>query len=769
MRGVVVDEVERITSPVKDVIVGVVLEVARHPNADKLSLCRVDTGRATYSVVCGAPNVKAGARYPFALVGSVLPDGTKIKRAKIRGEVSEGMLLSEWELGISEDHEGLLELDANAEIGSPIEGILDFEDHVFLVDVTANRMDLLCHLGVAREIAALEGKEVRLPPILLDEDAKGFGQGAAIEVRDVEGCSRYMARVVEGARVGPSPQWLVRRLASVGQRSINNVVDVTNLILFELGTPLHAFDLDRLSGRTIVVRRAMEGERMVTLDGVERELSTEMTMIADREKSVAIGGVMGSLDAEVSQNTVNILIECAHFNPQRMRRTSRALGLETEASTRFERWVDPSILPYAVDRAADLMQKVAGGTVLAGRGDVYPDPPVPCTLRLRRERVRKILGRDVGEEEICRLLESIGFRVEGDGEFQVEVPLFRARDVTREIDLIEEIARLKGYDWIDSQYSHGVRVFGKIDRIGRYEKRLKEFVRSEGFFEVVSTSFVSAGVASSLLLVPERAMAQVKNPVNVEEPYLRPLLLSSLLPVLANNVRKRNRDVRIFEQGTVFRSAERHGEKPGESCHLAVAATGARDPASWRGKRAGWDFYSFKGVVEVLLEKFYPGSRYSAGDHSFLHEKRSSEIVMGSRLLGFFGEVIPEVSGKLDVEDPLFVLEIDAEAGLSFPERRREVSLSRFPPLERDISLVIPENVPYIDVETAIRRRAGGLLADLILFDLYAGGQIPQGKKGLSFRLVFRSLERTLDDAEVNGIIEEVLDHLRKELKIALR
>lgn len=769
MRGVVVDEVERVTSPLKDVVVAEVLEVARHPNADKLTLCRVSTGQALYSVVCGAPNVRAGSRYPFALVGSVLPDGTKIKRAKIRGEVSEGMLLSGYELGISDDHEGLLELDAGAVPGSPIGTILDFEDDVFVIDVTANRMDLLCHLGVAREIASLEGKDVKLPPVLFEEAGKEFGQAATVEVADTEGCSRYMARVVEGVRVGSSPRWIAARLARVGQRSVNNLVDVTNLVMFELGTPLHAFDLDRLAGKKIVVRRAAPGESMVTLDGIERRLSPEMTMIADAEKSVAIGGVMGGLDAEVSSDTVNVLIECAHFNPQRIRRTSRALGLETEASTRFERWVDPSILPYAVDRAADLMQKAAGGRILKGRGDVYPKPLAPGRVRLRPARVGKILGKEVSDAQIRRLLESIGFTVEGDGEFRVEVPLARARDVTREIDLIEEIARLRGYDWIDSGYTCGVKVFGKVDRAGKYERRLKEFMVREGFFEVVSSSFVSAGIASSLLGTPEARMVAVTNPVNVEEPYLRPLILSSLLPVIAANVRKRNRDVRVFEIGHVFESGSEPRELPSESCHMAVAATGAREPLSWRGSKEAWDIYSFKGVIERFLARYFPWARSGGAGPAFLTERRSFAVTVGDATIGFFGEVAPEKAGNLDIEDPLYAFELEIAADTVLHEKARELGLTRFPPLERDLSLVVPEDVPYSTLAGAIREKGGGLLGELLLFDVYRGDQIPQGSKGLSFRLVFRSSERTLADGEVNGIIDGLLDHLRKEFKVALR
>jgi len=651
-----------------------------------------------------------------------------------------------------------------------VDELLSVDDCIFVLDITANRMDLLSHLGVAREIGAIEGKKVRFPDASCEEISKPFEDAAGIEGRDVKGCPRYMARVIEGISVGTSPRWLVERLASIGQRSINNIVDVTNYLLFELGTPLHAFDLDRLDGQRIIVRRAGDGEVLRTLDGEERELASTMTVIADNSRTVAVAGIMGGEDSEVTENTVNLLIECAHFNPQMIRRTSRALGLQSESSIRFERWVDPSILPYAVDRAAGLMKMVAGGDILHGRGDVYPDPMKPERVHLRVDRVGTILGKAVTEKEVKTLLESVDFEVNGSRECDVIVPTFRARDITREIDLIEEVARLKGYDWIDSDYRCGVRVFGKIDRQGNTEQEVREFFVREGFFEVSSTSFVGSKMSSSLLGVPEDELIRVNNPVNVEEGYMRPLLLSTILPVLSNNIRKRNPDVRFFELGTIFRTPGKIGDgHHRERLHIACAAAGRTEPLYWKQNTGEWDFFTMKGVVERFIGRFFPGSLLDGPGPDFLDELSSSAIVRDGTPLGFFGELLPEVVQSLEAMEKIFVLEVDA-GGMSSPREGGSMGhISRFPPLERDLSLIVPEEIAYHRVEEIIRSKSGDLLNELILFDLYRGGQIPEGKKGLSFRLVFRSGERTLEDPEINTLIDSTLVCLRKEINVVLR
>lgn len=769
MQGVVVDDIEQINIPLDGIVVARVDRVSDHPNADRLSLCTISTGSESFRVVCGAPNVREGCCYPFAGVGTVIHDGTKIRKAKIRGEESEGMLLSGYEMGISDDRTGILELEASARPGTPLSEMMDTRDTVFLLDITANRMDLHSHLGVAREVAALEGVKVKLPQAEPKESSSEFSDVSGVTIDDVDGCPRYMARIVDGVRVGQSPSWLVGRLESIGQRSINSIVDVTNLILYELGTPLHAFDFDTLAEGKIVVRRAADGESFRTLDGEERKLTAEMTMIADARRSVAIGGVMGGEETEVSEATTRILIECAHFDPRRIRRTSQALSLTTEASYRFERWVDPSILPYAVDRAACLVQEVAGGSILAGRGDVYPNPHSPPVVSLRPAQVERVLGKPVETEEIIDLLERIELETTGSETLEVRIPMFRARDLTREIDLVEEVARLKGYDWIGTDYTCGVRVFGKIDSVESNDRDIREFFREEDFSEVISTSFVSADLSCQWLGYDEHGLISVTNPVNAEERFMRPLILSTLLPIVASNVRKRNRDVRIFELGVVFGQPEAGRKRPRESRHLAAAAIGKLRPVSWRGDSPPWDLFAFKGIVERFLLHYADEFALVSGGPSFLLPERCLRIEKNGDRIGYFGQVRTELSDALEVGGDLFVLEVDtgqlarAEAGETV------TSVSRFPPLERDLSLVVPWEIPYDDIERVIRHRSGDLLEELRLFDLYHGGQIPDGKKGLSFTLVFRSPERTLEDQEVNSIIERTLESLRKELGVVLR
>jgi phenylalanyl-tRNA synthetase beta chain len=415
------------------------------------------------------------------------------------------------------------------------------------------------------------------------------------------------------------------------------------------------------------------------------------------------------------------------------------------------------------------MKMVAGGDILKGRGDVYPNPLKPEKVRLRTDRVCKILGQSLGEEEISSLLESVEFVVNGSENLEVEVPTFRARDVAREIDLIEEVARLKGYDWIDSDYKCGVRVFGKIDPVGMTERKLREFFVGEGFFEVISTSFISTGIACSLMGIPESDLMLVDNPVNAEERFMRPLLLSTILQILANNVRKRNRDVRIFEFGNVFRTGSQPGGNHEEVMHLAFATAGSIEPLNWKDDVGAWDFHTFKGVVERFVQRYLSGARFTGNAPSFLNGQMSSSLIRDSKEIGFFGEVLPEVARTLEITGNFYVFEVDAGEISSYIEGTTQRGVSRFPPLERDLSLIVPEGVSYGEVEKIIRSESGNLLDELILFDLYRGGQIPEGRKGLSFRLMFRSKDRTLEDQEINCLIEATIESLRKELNVVLR
>src|SRR6266576_1387487 len=582
-----VDGVVPIHQDLRDVLVARVLEVKQHPNADRLSLCMVDAGGAPLEVVCGAPNVQAGKSYPFAPVGATLPGGLTLERRKIRGVESNGMLCSAKELGLGVDHTGILELQTDAPPGTPFLEAVPIDDEQIIIDVSANRPDLLCHKGVAREVAVSLGATVKLPPIPtsatkspITRKDRGVVDGVEVRVEDPEGAPRYMIAVIRGVNVQPSPPWLATRLQSIGQRSINNIVDATNYILFEVNPPLHAFDLAKLRGPAVVVRQAKPGEQIVTLDGVSRRLTAEMTVICDAERPTIIAGVMGSAESEVSAATTDIVLEAAYFQPTRIRRTRRALGLSSESSYRFERGLDMLAMPDALGRAIDLIRAVAGGEMREPPIDLWPEPQKPRSVFLREARVSHLLGVPVPRKEIERLLSAVGFvAAPKDDRLAVQIPGWRP-DVTREVDLIEEVARLRGYDSFP-------------DELRPYRPGTVPDAPSEVTLRRIREQLIASGSglleARTLPLGPADApdAIEVKNPLSAEEAHLRSRLLPGLIRRVEYNWSMGNRDVRLFEVGTVFRPSGRPVERPSEQLHLAIVLTGARHPAHWTGGSGG--------------------------------------------------------------------------------------------------------------------------------------------------------------------------------------
>src|SRR5213593_2138855 len=555
-----IDAVQPLHQDLGDILVARVLDVKRHPNADRLSVCLVDAGAGAVQVVCGAPNVQAGKSYPYAPVGAVLPGGITLEKKAIRGVESNGMLCSAKELGLGSDHAGILELDTPATPGTRFLEAVPVADHQLVIDVPANRPDLLCHKGVARELATSLGATVKLPPIPggradsrtggpsarppVRQSARGVVDGVDIRLEDPEGCPRYMAAVIRGVQVGPSPAWLAQRLTSVGQRPISNVVDATNYVLFELNQPLHAFDLAKLRGPAVVIRRAKPGEKIVTLDGVERAMTAEMTAICDAERPTIVAGVMGSAESEVTASTADVVLECAYFQPTRIRRTRRALGLSSESSYRFERGIDLLGMPDAARRAIELIGAVAGGELRAPPLDLWPQPVQEKTIFLRPERVSQLLGVPTERAELERLLTSVGFFVAPkDGRLAVQVPGWRP-DVLREVDLIEEVARLKGYDAFPDE----LRAYRPGTVPDAPDERARARVREQ---------LVRAGLleARTLPLGPPDGpdAVPILNPMSAEEAYLRRRLLPGLVRRIEYNWANRNRDIRLFEVGTVFR------------------------------------------------------------------------------------------------------------------------------------------------------------------------------------------------------------------------
>src|SRR5213594_188065 len=623
-----VDAVVPIHQDLRDVLIARVLEVRQHPNADRLTLCLVDAGGgAPLEVVCGAPNVQAGKAYPFAPVGATLPGGLKLERRKIRGVESNGMLCSAKELGLGVDHAGILELQTNAAPGTPFLEAIPVADEQIVIDVSANRPDLLCHKGVARELAVSLGATVKLPEIPGGSAVGRLGglkhasptaqppnrptatvDGVEVRLEDPEGAPRYMIAVVRGVKVGPSPVWLSARLQAIGQRSINNIVDATNYILFEVNQPLHAFDLARLRGPAVVVRRAKPSERIVTLDGVERKLTADMTAICDAERPTIVAGVMGSADSEVSATTTDLVLECAYFQPTRIRRTRRALGLSSESSYRFERGLDMLGMPDALGRAVDLVRAVAGGEMREPPIDLWPEPQKPRSVFLREARVSHLLGVPVPRKEIERLLSSVGFvAAPKDDRLAVQIPGWRP-DVTHEVDLIEEVARLRGYDSLPDElrpYRPGTVPDAPAELTLR---RIREQLVASGS-GLLEARTLPLGPADGPDAVP------VLNPLSAEEAHLRSRLLPGLVRRVEHNWSQGQRDVRLFEVGTVFRKAS--GPRPEEELHLAIVLTGARHPAHWTDsieavKLPDMDIWDLKHHFELAALVAAPSSDVQA-------------------------------------------------------------------------------------------------------------------------------------------------------------
>ena len=771
-----VDGVVPIHQDLRDVLIARVLDVKQHPNADRLSLCQVDAGNGVVEVVCGAPNVQAGKTYPFAPVGATLPGGLKLERRKIRGVESNGMLCSAKELGLGVDHAGILELQTEAPPGTPFLEALPIADEQIIIDVSANRPDLLCHKGVARELAVAFGGTVKLPEIVGGHGGRG-GQhrptrppplpldrptavvdGVEVRLEDAEGAPRYMIAVIRGVKVGPSPAWLANRLQSIGQRSINNIVDATNYILFEINQPLHAFDLAKLRGPAVVVRRAQPNEPITTLDGVTRKMTAEMTAICDAERPTIVAGVMGSADSEVSESTTDIVLEAAYFQPTRIRRTRRTLGLSSESSYRFERGIDMLGMPDAIARAIDLIIAIAGGEIREPPLDLWPESQKPRSIFLRPERVSHLLGVDVPRTEIERLLSSVGFvAAPKDGRLAVQIPGWRP-DVTREVDLIEEVARLRGYD----SFPDELRVYrpGTVpDAPSELTlARIREHLARAGLLEART---LPLGPADSSEAV------RVQNPLSEEEAYLRTRLLPGLIRRVEHNWGQGNRDVRMFEVGTVFTKGS--DARPQEALSLAIVLTGARRPPHWEdtaefggpAKLPDMDIWDLKSHFELAVQVAAPGSDVQPAANGTGWVARRSNAEWGS-------------ATPLDADAPKWA---GALYGLEIRIAVEPLPLVRYqplptqPPVVRDLSLVLPARVRAQDVETVLQREAGAVLERLDVLDEYRGTGLPEGTRGVTWRCTFRDPggARTLTDREIDALLSRMLKALEGELDVQRR
>jgi phenylalanyl-tRNA synthetase beta chain len=763
MRGAPVDAIEPLGADLGAFVVGLVTTVRPHPDADKLRVTTVDDGSGSiHSVVCGAPNVTVGHRYPFARLGTVMPSGLKIERRKLRGQASEGMLCSARELGLGQDHDGLLTLDTDAAPGTPVTQVLDAFDERLVIDITPNRPDLLGHKGIARELAASLGVPYRLPAIPdevsidLPTPAR-FGDeapvgGVRVAIDDPAGCGRLLTAVLRGVEVRPSPEWLRQRLAGVGLRSINNVVDATNYIMFELNQPMHAYDAATLRGPSLVVRSARGGERLTTLDGKERLAPEGALLIADAERAIGFAGIMGGADTEVRDTTTSILLECAWFDPPRIRRTARALGLSTDASHRFERGTDRWGAVDALRRCIRLIVTVAGGELDGSACDCFPDPVNPPRLFLRAARVTQLLGIALSLADIEKQLVAIGCTVVSkpdDGRIAVDVPGWRP-DITAEIDLIEEVARGYGYD----RFPDALRPFRpgnqRDDPAWTAAARVRAALQSRGLSEVITLPMVgSAGNGSPRL----------GNPLSAEHGFLRDALQPALVREVEGNWAVASADVRLFEIGTVFANGD--GGPPGETVHAAFVVTGRRTPAHWTdaGTKLRWDRWDALGLFELLRDLVDPAAAIlTHGDGWVAVDSRGQH-------LGRCGPVSADAPAWAD---PAYAGEMALTA--AEPARRPYVPLATFPAVTRDLALVVPLDRAISAVTSLLHergRRHG--LESVAVVDEYRGPGVPDGKRVVTVRLTFRATDRTLKDAEVDPALGRLVSSLERELDIALR
>ncbi|UCH85698.1 MAG: phenylalanine--tRNA ligase subunit beta [Candidatus Latescibacterota bacterium] len=773
MLGLNVEQIEERGLDIRELVVGKVLEAGRHPNADRLSVCRVQVGDDDVrEIVCGAPNVAAGQTVPVALPGALLPNGVKIKKSKIRGQRSEGMICSEIELGIGDDAAGIIVLDGEHEIGSPAGPVLVDADTVFDIEVTPNRPDLLSHIGVAREVAALYRTPVNWP---IDASAIRTDGGAPdfrINIDDPHDCARYVGLRVSGIRVGASPDWMASALEAAGVQTVNNVVDVANYVMLEMGQPLHAFDFKRLDGTTIGVRRAETGEKLLALDGDNYELSDDVLVIADEREPVALAGIIGGEETAVHADTTEILIESANFHPTVVRKGRKALGLNTEASYRFERGVDPEGCHLAAERCARLVCDIAGGTI-GGVVDNYALPFESKSIAIRQSQTRRILGAALTTTDIIGYLDRFGFAVTESTDEHVTVlaPSYRP-DLIEEIDLIEEVARIYGYDRIGKGWSFRCTTFARLGRLDQFVDSLSDHLAARGFSEVIGTCFTDGGELEVFGWPEEDLRSRpipIRNPLNTNHKYLRTSLLPSVLEIVRHNIDHGVKRIKIYQAGKVFLAPEGVSQLPEEKLILTLCMSlpGATD--FWYDSKSSLELFDIKKEIELLFERFGvdPGPElcydFDGSTGHFAYGSKDGTLVEG-------GIVSDRIARRFDLDQPIWYANLDLERcyEMRLPEGRL-APLAEYPASKRDLSLVGSAAVRYADIEKALVRYGGRLLESVVVFDVYQGDTIPQDHIAYGVRLSFRSPERTLTDKEIDRVIDKLVSKLKGEFGVELR
>lgn len=775
--GIEVEGVEVLNEGIKGVVVGHVLEREQHPNADKLSKCLLDLGEGEpVQIICGAPNVAKGQKVAVAKVGAVLPGNFKIKKAKLRGEESNGMICSLQELGMEgkivpkEYAEGIFVFPADAEVGADAISFLNRDDQVLELSLTPNRADCLSMLGVAYEVAAILGREVKLPETDLEPIAEKATDYVKIVVEAKEDNPLYNAKLIKNVKICPSPLWMQTRLMNAGIRPHNNVVDITNYILLEYGQPLHAFDYDRLGSKEILVRRALDGEKFVTLDDVERTLTSDHLVITNGTEPVALAGVMGGANSEVSSDTTTVLLEAAYFNGLTVRKASKDHGLRSEASARFEKGVDPNRVRAAGERAAYLMVKYAGGDVLKGAAEVDTLSVEPAVVSITLEKINRVLGTTLGMNDVKEIFERLQFAsaIEGDT-ITVTAPTRRG-DIKIEEDLIEEVARLYGYDNIPITLPVGSTTPGKLSAYQKKRRVVREFLEGAGLYQAVTYSLTSEDKAAQFTLEIREAI-RLAMPMSEDRSVLRLSIIPQLLEVLKYNSARQNDSLAVYETGNVFLS---NGKDvlPDEEEHVAAAMTGLWHSHSWQGEKKSVDFFVLKGILEGLFAKLGLSEQrieFVQAQIDGMHPGRTAEIRLNGGKIGFAGQVHPSVQKDLDLKDT-YVFELSLKALLEEnAEPLQYEAIPRFPSITRDIALVVNKETVSGTMKEIILTAGAPLLKEAHVFDLYEGEKMEEDKKSIAFSLKYVDPERTLTDEEVTKVHERVLEALKEKAGAVLR
>jgi len=758
----------------ENIVVGQIIAINPHPSADRLTLPTVDLGTEQQTVVCGAPNLRLGDKVAFARVGAQLIDGhtgqvIRLKSAKIRGVVSSGMVCSEKELGISDSHEGIMVLPPEAPVGTPLADYMG--DVIFDLEITPNRPDCLSVIGIAREVAALTGQKVRLPEVGYETAPLAIDQQLAVDIVDTDLCPRYCASLITGVKVAASPRWMQQRLLACGMRPINNIVDITNYVMLEYGQPLHAFDYHRIRGKKIIVRRADDGEIIVTLDRVRRVLSRSTLVIADREQAAAIAGVMGGANCEVTEETTAILLEGANFNPSSIYYTGNTLGLPSEARLRFERGISPELTIPALKRATQLIIQLAGGEAAKGLVDAYPGKQEPEPISLSTGEVNSFLGVEFSIGQIKAALVSLGFDCQpaaSASEVWVTAPYWRS-DIHQPVDLIEEVARIIGYDKIPVTMLSESLPRQNPEPILSLKQEVRLSLVGYGFQEVVTYSLTSLELLNKLLPKPhppEPMPLRMANPMTADQEYLRPNLRPNLLAALSANRRHEAGGIRLFELGRAY--LPRPKDLPEEPEVVCGLLSGPRFEESWHGGGEMVDFFDAKGVVDGLLSRLCVEASFEPGEDESLHPTKQAAIVIGGEKVGALGKLHPKVAEAFELSRDVYLFEINLTALLPFTIGHKLFQpIPRFPAIVRDIALVVGAGVTHRQVQDIIM--GFPLVTQVAIFDVYAGGQLPAGKKSLAYRITFQSPSHTLTDDEVNKVLKQILDKLSKEFGAILR